>query len=206
MTRKRSKTKHLPVSDPLLHIPDEELDIYITSSLTTPPDMDRQVSQFCKKLSPKANPVFLIVQPPDWSRLNYCNKNVERIIELHGGSIVLGYKIWYVPSLYIEAERHAVWLSPKGELMDITFNKDGETKILFLPVPKLTTVSVKAETKPREGFHPRVMKFIEFQIWTEKMKSQFSRIDDTWEGWERATSFESWIQSQQRKANQTASQ
>lgn len=100
--------------------------------------------------------------------------------------------------LYIEAERHAVWLNPEGELTDITFNKDGETKILFLPVPKLTTVSARAETKPREAFHPRVAKFIESQILVEKMKSQFSRVDNTWEGWERAISFESWLQSRKR--------
>lgn len=199
MTRKRTKNKHHPTSDLLLHVPDEELPLYLTTSLTTPPEIDRFVLQFCKKLSPKEEPVFLNVQPPSWSRLNYCNKNVEKMKELYAGSMVLGYKIWYVPSLYIEAERHAVWLNPQGELTDITFNKDGETKILFIPVPQLTTVSVRAETKPREGFHPRVMKFIEFQILTEKMKSQFSIVDDTWEGWAKAVSFETWTKNKESK-------
>ena len=200
MARKRSKVKHHPTTDPLLHIPDEEIGVYVFAMLTTPPDIDKYVLQFCKNLSPIENPIFLMVQPPNWSRLYYCNKNVERMMQLHGGSMVIGYKIWYVPSLYIEAERHTVWLNPDGELTDITFNKDGETKILFLPVPTLKTVSVSAETKPRESFHSRVARFIDFQIWTEKMKSQFSRIDDTWDGWERAISFESWIQSRQTKA------
>jgi hypothetical protein len=201
MTRKRPRNKHKSTFDPLLHISDEEIPLYITTSLTTPSEIDKFVSQFCKKLSPKENPVFLDVQPPSWSRLNYCDKNVEKMKELNNGSIVLGYKIWYVPSLYIEAERHAVWLSPEGTLTDMTFNKDGETKVLFLPAPKLTTVSVRAETKPREAFHPRVAKFIESQILIERMRSQFSMIDNTWEGWERAISFDVWSESRQKKAS-----
>jgi hypothetical protein len=119
------------------------------------------------------------------------------MIQLHGGSMVLGYKIWYVPSLYIEAERHAVWHNPEGELVDITFNKDGEAKVLFLLVPTLKAIPAHAYTKPRETFHPRVEKFIKFQVQEEKKKSQHSRVNDTWEGWERAMSFESWLQRRQ---------
>lgn len=199
MARKRTKNKNQMMTDLLSHVPDEELPIYITTSLTTPSEIDKYVSQFCKRLSPKETCVFLDVQPQNWSRLNYCNKNVDKMKELYGGSMILGYKIWYVPSLYIEAERHAVWLSPENELVDITFNKDGETKILFVPAPQLTTVSARAETKPREGFHPRIVEFIKFQIWTEKMKSQISIIDDTWDGWERSVSFESWSQNKKNK-------
>lgn len=197
MARKRPRVKQSPASDPLLDFSDYELRNYIFANLTTPPRVDKYVSEFCRKLSPKERPVFLTVQPPNWSRQDYCNKNVERMIQLHGGGMSLGYKIWYVPSLYIEAERHAVWLNPEGELVDITFNKDGETNILFLPMPMLKAIPARAFTKPRDSFHSRVAKTIEQKVRMEKFESRFEKVDDTWEGWERAPSFESWLQRQQ---------
>jgi hypothetical protein len=42
---------------------------------------------------------------------------------------------------------------------------------------------------------------MEQKVWMEKIESQFYVFDDTWEGWERAMSFESWIQRQQRNEN-----
>ena len=113
------------------------------------------------------------------------------MIQLHGGKMVLGYKIWYVPRLYIEAERHSVWRNIDGELTDVTFNIGGETKILFLPTPALKTVIAHAHTKPRAAFHPRVENFIEFQTKMEKLQSQVFNIqhDDTWEGWEKGVVF-----------------
>lgn len=193
---KRTRRKHKSWADPLLNISDADIDAYLLDKgrLTTPPIIDNNVQQFCKKISPNEKPIFLYVQPLNWSRLNYCNKNVERMIQLYGGKMVLGYKIWYVPHLYIEAERHAVWLNLDGELIDITFNIGGESKILFLPTPTLKTVIAHAYTKPRAAFHPRVENFIKFRTKIEKFHSQIFNVqhDDTWEGWEKELSFERW--------------
>lgn len=193
---KHTRHKNKPWIDPLLTITDENLAAYILNkeNLTTPVIIDKNVKRFCKEISPIEEPIFLIIEPQSWSRLNYCNKNVERMIQLHGGEMVLGYKIWYVPCLYIEAERHAVWRNTDGELVDITFNIDGETKILFLPAPALKTIIAHAYTKPRAAFHPRVKNFIESQTKIEKLQSQVFNIqhDDTWEGWEKELSFEAW--------------
>jgi len=41
-----------------------------------------------------------------------------------------GYNIWYHRAKYIEAERHAIW-EKDGEYTDLTFNADGEDRILF---------------------------------------------------------------------------
>ena len=101
--------------DPLINIADEFLRDFIFTGniLTTPLKIDKKVMQFCRKISPNESPIFLENQPLSWSRLNYCNKNVEKMIQLSNGSMVLGYKIWYVPEIYIEAERHAIWCNPK---------------------------------------------------------------------------------------------
>lgn len=194
MSKRISRHKHKTWVDPLLNLSDKDLGAYLFDNerLTTPATIDNNVQQFCKKISPNETPVFLTVQPLSWSRQNYCNKNVEHMIQLQGGKMVLGYKIWYVPRLYVEAERHTVWCSPEGELVDITFNASGENRILFLSAPALKTVMVHEYTKPRDAFHPRVRDFIELQKKAEKFQSQFIQRDDSWEGWERETSFELW--------------
>ena len=198
---KRTRYKNKSWIDPLLTITDENLATHILNkeNLTTPAIIDKNVKQFCKEISPTEEPIFLIIKPQIWSRLNYCNKNVERMIQLHGGEMIMGFKIWYVPSLYIEAERHAVWRNTDGELVDITFNIDGETRILFLPAPSLKTIIAHAHTKPRAAFHPRVKNFVEFQTKMEKLQTQVFNIqhDDTWEGWEKALSFEVWSRKNQ---------
>ena len=190
--RYKSKTRF----DPLACVSDENLGSFLfdKTRLTTPTTIDNNILRFCKGISPKTLPVFLSINPESWSRPGYCNKNVERMIQLHGGNIVMGYKIWYVPCLYIEAEKHAVWCNTVGTSVDITYNVDGETKVLFLPVPALKTVVAHSYTKPRLAFHPRVSNFIEIQTKNEKLQSQLFDIqrDDTWEGWEKSISFEKW--------------
>jgi len=203
MSNRSSRRRNKSWSDPLQNIPDETLGIFLFDNqrLTTPETIDSYVQQFCRKVSPKEVPIFVGVQPLGWSRQNYCNKNVERMIQLHGGRMVLGYKIWYVPRLYIEAERHAIWQNPDGELIDITFNTSGETKILFLPAPALKTVIAYPHTKPREAYHPRVRDFIETHKKVEQFQSQFFLHDDTWEGWAGGLSFEKWSLINKNQAN-----
>jgi hypothetical protein len=195
-SRRRNKSK----PDSLSNVPDSEIGEYIFDKkrLTTPVEIDNNVQQFCKKISPKELPVFLAVQSPNWSRLKYCNKNVEHMIQLYGGKMVLGYKIWYVPMLYIEAETHAVWQNPGGQLIDITFNPDGETRVLFLPTPKLKTVIAQSYKKPRIAFHPRIKSFIEIKEKMEKLEAPFIRHTDTWDGWEKELSFETWSLEKQK--------
>lgn len=112
------------------------------------------------------------------------------MIQIYGGKMVLGYKIWYIKSLYIEAERHSVWKNLENKLVDITFNKSGEERILFLPNPNLKTVVAEGFTKPRMAFTSRVEKAIRTQIEMEKM--MIGITDDTWTGWDNAISFEKW--------------
>ena len=178
--------------NPLKKLSLEEVEQYIFDHrrLTTPTAIDKNVLQFCKRLSPNHRPVFLDVQTLSWSRLNFCNKNVEKMIKLSGGDMVLGYRIWYAESLYIEAERHAVWKNPKGQLIDISFSVDGEERILFLPAPNLSTVLTSTMTNPRDAFHPKVASLVKS---IEKQEQKFIlSSNDSWEGWEQATSFSEW--------------
>lgn len=192
----RTRNIHKSQQDPLMDVSDDELMSFLFNSnnLTTPPRIDINTRNFCTKISPHQTPVFLTVKAPNWSRLNYCNKNVERMIELNGGEMVLGYKIWYISKLYIEAERHAIWKNIDGELVDITFNINGENTILFLPAPTMKTIIVQAYKKPREVFHPRLQNIIKLQIRNETIQSQYFsyHFDNSWAGWEKAMSYETW--------------
>jgi hypothetical protein len=51
--------------------------------------------------------------------------------------MVLGWCIWEWPGILLNAEFHACWLSPEGEIIDITPKPDGEKTVLFLPDPAL---------------------------------------------------------------------
>ncbi len=112
------------------------------------------------------------------------------MVSLYSGDIVLGYKIWYIDSLYIEAECHAVWKKPDDTLVDISFYPDREDRILFIPAPNLDGVIIEDHLKPRAGFHPKVEKFIRRQRENERRFS-IAR-DDTWDGWQKALSYEEW--------------
>lgn len=109
-------------------------DIFDPKKLTTPKEINSDIQEFCSQISSHA-PLFIPVTPEPWSRQSCCDLNVKEYIKLNGGEIVCGYKIWYHEPIYIEAERHAVW-QKNGEYKEITFNCDGEDKILFIPDTK----------------------------------------------------------------------
>jgi hypothetical protein len=58
---------------------------------------------------------------------------VDAKVERDGGSSVHGWRIWEWPHVLVEAEFHAVWQSPGGELVEISPPPDRETTILFVP-------------------------------------------------------------------------
>lgn len=61
-----------------------------------------------------------------------CFYNVPKKVAIDGGSIVYGWSV-LLGGFLCEAERHAVWLSPNGELIDITKNTHQLTHIIFIP-------------------------------------------------------------------------
>lgn len=47
-----------------------------------------------------------------------------------------GWAVWEIPQIMIEAEFHAVWQRPDGELVDVNPRRPHETRITFLPAPE----------------------------------------------------------------------
>src|SRR5260370_11588574 len=100
---------------------------------TTPAYITEPILHFCKRINPTSSPVFLDVVKTRYAVEKACFSNVKFHVLDNGGSKQLGWIVWETPGILIEAELHAVWLTPDGKLRDITPQLDGEKRILFLP-------------------------------------------------------------------------
>lgn len=102
---------------------------------TTPPTISDPIKKLCEELSHGTQPVFLEITPVANAQPKDCFPVVERQIAQHGGSICYGWQIWEWPSVFIEAEFHAVWRDNEGVLHDITPKDIPLERILFLEDP-----------------------------------------------------------------------
>ena len=109
---------------------------YRTDGYTTgvPKALFPHVLEFCKTIS-NNEPVYVPIRPEGHALLNECFPNVEEMVKKCGGKSVIGWQIWELYGIMIEAEFHAVWLSPKNELIDITPKSLPLDRILFLEDP-----------------------------------------------------------------------
>lgn len=106
------------------------------SRVTTPRIITSKIKELCWSIS-KHEPVFVAVKVDPSSLINECFHNVEAYIEKHGGQRILGRSVWQRANVLIEAEAHAVWKSPGGDMVDITPHTSEETSILFLADPEM---------------------------------------------------------------------
>lgn len=97
--------------------------------------IDAAVLAFCAHISRHA-PVYVPLVPEPDARPAYCFDNSVRQASLHGGAALYGWAIWHWPGRWFEAEHHAVWQRPDGELLDVTPQPGAPEQILFLPDPE----------------------------------------------------------------------
>lgn len=105
---------------------------------TTPDAITHEILEFCREIDPTQEPVYIYVTPEDGQLILECLDNVERLVKERGGEIQHGWIIWEAPGYLLDAVFHAVWRSPDGDLVDVTPQMDGETRILFLPDSYMT--------------------------------------------------------------------
>lgn len=164
--------------------------------LTTPGQIDAKVRDFCKSIS-KGAPIFVDVIPELWCRQSCCEMNVDKLIEGRGGEKVLGYKIWYLPKSYIEAERHVV--HKLGDVFrDPTFNADGEDRILFVADDDQRGGYMGRPMKIRRGFTNQARRFVEVSI-AHESSSRIQQLDND-QSWKRMITYADWLNGK-RQAN-----
>lgn len=107
-------------------------------STIMPRQMDEYLERLCKKIGATRPPVHIKITPTAGAAPLECFGNINSYIEQKGGSIQYGWLLWEWPNVLVEAEFHAVWVSPSGEIRDITPRLDGDTDVLFLPDDRRT--------------------------------------------------------------------
>lgn len=105
--------------------------------VTTPRIITPQIKELCQSIS-EYEPVYVEVNADPRSLINEYFPNVDAHIKEYGGQSVLGRCIWQRVNVLIEAEAHAIWKSPSGDMVDVTPHNNGEDSILFLVDPKMT--------------------------------------------------------------------
>jgi hypothetical protein len=106
---------------------------------------DKEVVRITKKIGVGTDPVYLDSIPEPYAQVSMCFPAVEEKVSRDGGNRVIGWEIWKTEIL-IEAQFHAVWSSPKDELIDITPKPFDVSQILFLPDPNARYVGAQVDS------------------------------------------------------------
>lgn len=105
---------------------------------TTPRNVTDAITTLCNAIHPTVEPYFVQCYPFPGTALNECFPNVNSVISTVGGEAITGWAIWQWANIMVEAEAHAIWKSPDGQLVDITPHNNNENQILFLPDDTVT--------------------------------------------------------------------
>lgn len=115
----------------------------------TPAEISPKLASLCEQIVPGVTPLYVDVEPLQGAPANECFALVDAYVDRHGGERLLGWSLWEMPGLFVEAEFHAIWRSPNGSLVDIAPKSRPTARILFLP-------AAGAEYKDRQVNNVRV--------------------------------------------------
>lgn len=118
------------------------------------------VRDFCKTVDSGSQPVSVRCSPV-FGAINDCFPQVERRVIESGGNLVLGWAIWEITGQLIEAELHAVWQKPDGQLLDIASRPIRFDSITFLPDTKRLSYARQIDSiRQPLNSDPRILEFI----------------------------------------------
>lgn len=100
---------------------------------SAPKKVHRFVEALVAKIGASESPIWIPVRPTPTARPNECFLNVSDQVATAGGEVGVGWAIWELPGLFIEAELHAIWMSPHLGPIDVTPKPIEIDRILFIP-------------------------------------------------------------------------
>jgi hypothetical protein len=103
--------------------------------VVVPKATDRRVQQLLTKIGSPHQPVLVPVRAMG-AALNDCFPIVQNKIKSEGGKMICGWQFWR-GRLITEAEFHAVWESPGGQLIDLSPKAVPVPEILFVQDDKM---------------------------------------------------------------------
>ena len=119
---------------------------------------------FCHEVVPGESPQYVPLGPYESKDPLECFDAVETWVSEHGGSRLLGWRIWECSQVYIEAELHAVWRAVDSDLSDISYpyERRGWSQTLFVADPSRVWGGKPVDNIRRAlDPHPIVRKFLE---------------------------------------------
>jgi hypothetical protein len=99
-----------------------------------PEKITSPVRRLCNRIAPNETPIYIRVEIEPETAVNDCFVNVSDKIMRDGGRTQYGWAIWYLPGILMEAEFHAIWISPEGKSLDITPRPINFNKYYFYPI------------------------------------------------------------------------
>lgn len=105
---------------------------------TRPASLESQsVLTLCNEINSQDKPLVVECMPRCEGAFNDCFESVDAYVRQNGGERVLGWVLWEIPAVLLEAEFHAVWRSPRdGQLIDLNLREFRFPCIHFLPDPE----------------------------------------------------------------------
>ena len=103
--------------------------------ITVPSERTEEVKQLLSIIGSPNEPIYVACKPDKRAQQNECFTLVDAKVNKEGGEQIIGWQIWQT-SLLLEAEFHAVWKTPNGELVDITPKSIPFKEILFVADPE----------------------------------------------------------------------
>lgn len=103
----------------------------------TPAKVNSALRELIEELVPGGQPAYVEVSPLANASTNDCFIHVPERVKADGGSQMLGWALWELPGIFVEAEAHAVWHQPTGQYLDIAPKNSATARVFFLPDPKL---------------------------------------------------------------------
>ena len=97
----------------------------------SPSEITSHVEKLLDKMNAQFDPEQVKVVLEPYAKIHNCFMNVAEKVNRDGGKIIYGRAIFYT-DLVCEAEMHAVWESPNGELIDITPRECAFEEIMFV--------------------------------------------------------------------------
>jgi hypothetical protein len=128
---------------------------------TTPTKVTPEIIELCQSIQGSQPPPYYVNVRPVSGAYNECINHVNDMVKANGGSVLIGWIIWEWAYTLVEAELHAIWVTPTGEQIDISPKQDGEKRILFLPDPDRKFPEKAREPNRRRALrdHPKIQEF-----------------------------------------------
>jgi len=167
----------------------------------TPANLSYSILALCQELVPGGKPEYVEVRPTQGAPIDNCFPVVHERVLAEGGAAVYGWSIWELPTLFVEAEFHAVWRAPKNGLIDFTPKKRPILRILFLVDPSRHYEGHQVNNIRRAlRNHPAIAGFLKAADEEFEFMNRGQRAYQLGEIWAEGEEAEEIYQIQQRKA------